>query len=99
MFFVPQPEGAPAPRPRPSRGASRVRPVRPVRFFYYYYYFFFFFFYPVRFFFFNFPGFYQESGPGTPSMEISGSKSPRGLIESPVGWKNHIFKLKTISVS
>ena len=29
-------------------------------------------------------------------MEISGSKSPRGLIESPIGWKKRIFKPKTV---
>ena len=43
-----------------------------------------------------FAGFYQESGLRTPSMEISGSKSPRGLIESPIGWKKRIFKPKTV---
>ena len=41
-------------------------------------------------------GFYPESGPGTPSMEISGSKSPRGLIESQIGWKNRISKPKNV---
>ena len=41
----------------------------------------------------KFPGFYQEFGFRTPSIEISGSKSPRGLIEGPIGWK-HIFKRK-----
>ena len=39
--------------------------------------------------------FCQESGLGTPSMEISESRSPRGLIESQIGWKKRNFKPKT----
>ena len=38
-----------------------------------------------------FQSFCKEFGFGTPSIEISGSTSPRGLIESPIGWKRHMF--------
>ena len=46
---------------------------------------------PRKFGFLTFFGVYQESSFRTPSMEISGSKSPRGLIESPIGGGKNVF--------
>ena len=43
-----------------------------------------------------FASFYKEFNFRTPSMDINGSESPRGLIESPIGGEKLTFKPKTV---